>query len=144
MWRQRGPQRHALGRSRGGFSTKIHALVDARGQPLYITLTPGQRHDSTVGEELVSHARAKACIADTAYDSARIVAAIRARRMRVVIPSHPTRKKHRRYNRGLYAIRYRVACFFHRLKRCRALREDSAQLSRARPPRVRADLACLA
>lgn len=114
-----GPKRHAIGRSRGGFSTKIHALVDARGQPLFVTLTAGQRHDSTLGEELVSHARAKACVADTAYDSARIVAAIAAKRMRVVIPSHPTRKKKRRYDRRLYAIRYRIECFFHRLKRCR-------------------------
>ena len=78
-----------MGRSRGGFSTKIHALVDARGQPLYVTLTPGQRHDSTVAEELITHARAKACVADTAYDSARIVSAIRARRMRVLNAVNP-------------------------------------------------------
>ncbi len=40
------PEDHALGRSRGGFSTKIHLLCDRHGHPLEFRLTPGQAHDS--------------------------------------------------------------------------------------------------
>lgn len=40
------PSDHALGRSRGGFSTKIHVLCDERGHPLHFHLTPGQAHES--------------------------------------------------------------------------------------------------
>ncbi|MFJ4895996.1 transposase [Streptomyces sp. NPDC088788] len=40
------PYDHALGRSRGGLTTKIHLACDGKGRPLAILLTPGQRHDS--------------------------------------------------------------------------------------------------
>ena len=42
------PADHALGRSRGGFSTKVHILCDGEGHPLHFDLTPGQTHESTV------------------------------------------------------------------------------------------------
>jgi transposase len=86
-----------------------------------VTLTPGQQHESTVAEELVARASAKACIADAGYDADRIIAAIRARGMRAVIAPGSGRRDKRRCNRRLYAIRYRVECFFHRLKRCRRI-----------------------
>jgi transposase len=41
--------------------------------------------------------------------------------MKAVIPSNPTRSTIRRYDKQLYAIRYRIECFFHRIKRCRRL-----------------------
>jgi transposase len=50
-WKKRDesePLDHALGRSRGGFTTKIHLLADANGHPLGFHLTGGQVHDSTV------------------------------------------------------------------------------------------------
>jgi len=40
------PKDHALGRSRGGFGTKLHILCDADGNPLHFDLSPGQTHDS--------------------------------------------------------------------------------------------------
>ena len=40
------PDDHGLGRSRGGFSTKIHLVSDDRGHPLAVTITPGQEHES--------------------------------------------------------------------------------------------------
>ena len=59
-----------MGRSRGGLSTKIHALVDAEGRPIRITLTPGQAHDGTAAEGLLSELRPGAILlADKAYDS---------------------------------------------------------------------------
>lgn len=47
------PEDHALGRSRGGFSTKIHLLCDANGNPLHFHLTPGQAHETTALETLL-------------------------------------------------------------------------------------------
>jgi len=43
-----------MGRSRGDLSSKIHALVDAEGRPIRISLTPGQAHDTTAAEELLA------------------------------------------------------------------------------------------
>ena len=42
------PEDHALGRSRGGFSTKIHLLCDSQGHPLHFHLTAGAAHESTL------------------------------------------------------------------------------------------------
>ena len=69
-----------------------------------------------------------AFIGDAGYDAESIRSAAKARGMKVVIPSNPTRAVIHRYDRGLYRIRYRIECFFHRIKRCRRiatpLRED--------------------
>ena len=48
------PADHALGRSRGGFTTKIHLLCDSVGNPLHVHLTAGQAHESTVLDELLT------------------------------------------------------------------------------------------
>ena len=53
------PADHALGRSRGGFSTKIHILCDGEGHPLHFHLTPGQAHDSTALDTLLEGADAQ-------------------------------------------------------------------------------------
>jgi transposase len=48
-WKKRDPEEpadHALGRSRGGFSTKLHLLSDDRGHPLHVHITAGQAHES--------------------------------------------------------------------------------------------------
>ncbi len=47
------PADHALGRSRGGYTTKVHLLCDANGHPLHFHLTAGQAHESTALEELL-------------------------------------------------------------------------------------------
>lgn len=84
-------------------------------------MTPGQQNEATEAEDLLAYAQGRACIADTAYDSAAIRETARARGMKPVIPSHPTRKTQRRPNKKLYRLRYMVECFFHRLKRFRAI-----------------------
>jgi transposase len=84
-------------------------------------VTPGQQHEATEAQALLEHAQGNACIADTGYDSAAIRAKAKARKMKAVIPSHPTRTKQRRPNKQLYRLRYMVECFFHRLKRFRAV-----------------------
>src|SRR6202030_3704989 len=59
----------AIGRSRGGLTTKIHALVDALGNPVELMLTPGQDHDLTCAEPLIENADPEALISDKAYDA---------------------------------------------------------------------------
>ena len=71
--------------------------------------------------ELLKHARGKALIGDTGYDSNDFRAAIRAKGMKPVIHSKPNRTINYRLNRALYAERYLVECFFHSLKRYRAI-----------------------
>jgi len=120
--RKRGIVSNALGRSRGGFSTKIHALVDTKGRPLHVELTPGQQHESTVAAAIIEdHARGEALIADTGYDSDAIREQVKSKRMKPVIHANPTRKRKPRLDRRRYASRFRVEIFFHDLKRFRAL-----------------------
>ena len=61
------------------------------------------------------------CVADAGYDADRIIAAIKARGMKAVIAPNATRRVRRRYDKRLYAGRYLVEVFFHRLKRCRRI-----------------------
>lgn len=68
----------ALGRSRGGFSTKIHIAVDALGNPLRLILTAGQESDVTHGAALIKDFAAQAVIADKGYDSDELVTTITA------------------------------------------------------------------
>ena len=55
---QEEPEDHALGRSRGGFSTKIHILCDSEGHPLYAVLSPGQSHESLYVQDVLNGADA--------------------------------------------------------------------------------------
>jgi transposase len=71
--------------------------------------------------ELLAHARGKALIGDTGYDSNDFIHAVRARHMKPVIHSKPERKKKHRLVRALYRQRFRVEVFFHSLKRFRAI-----------------------
>jgi transposase len=72
-------------------------------------------------EELLEHARGRALIGDTGYDSNAFIAAVRAKGMKPVIHSKPERKKKHRLVRALYRQRYLVEVFFHNLKRFRAI-----------------------
>lgn len=59
-----------MGRSRGGLTTKIHALVDANGLPICLKLTEGQAHDGATPPDLVETIEAgQILLADRAYDS---------------------------------------------------------------------------
>ena len=72
-------------------------------------------------DELLEHAPGKAFIADAGYDSNRFREAIRARKKRAVIGSKPERPRKLPKSRKLYAKRYLVECFFHNVKRFRAI-----------------------
>ena len=64
-----GQAAQALGRSRGGFSTKIHVSVDGLGNPLRFILTGGQQHDITQAEELIAGYAGEQVLADQGYDA---------------------------------------------------------------------------
>jgi transposase len=88
-----------------------------------VTLTQGQRHDISQAEALLPYARGKHCIADSGYDSSAVRAAIKAMRMKAVIPGNKRTgfSKVHRYDKKLFKIRGEVERFFHRLKRFRAI-----------------------
>jgi transposase len=65
--RKRGAQNQALGRSRGGLTTKIHMLADALGRPLRFILTGGQTHDVVTAPALLEGVDGGAIIADTRF-----------------------------------------------------------------------------
>ena len=81
-----GQEQEALGRSKGGFSTKIHALVDALGNPLKFILTPGQRHDVTQGDSLVQDLENTMLLADKGYDCNSLVEQLERQKSIAVIP----------------------------------------------------------
>ena len=73
-------------------------------------------------DELLEHAQGRALIGDTGYDSDELTRKIRRRSMKVVIHCNPTRKQpRRRLDRRLYKNRFRIECFFHDIKRFRAV-----------------------
>lgn len=117
-----GSRAQAIGRSRGGLSTKIHATVDAQGKPTGFHLTPGQAHDLDGADVLLPGTKAATVIADTAYDAQeRVIAPLAQAGKGVVIPSNPTRKCLRDYDRLLYQARHLIENFFARLKQYRAI-----------------------
>src|SRR5713226_1825990 len=76
----------AIGRSRGGLTTKIHALVDALGNPVALMLTPGQAHDLTCAESLLEGANPDALLGDKAYDGDSLIDTLAQRGITGVIP----------------------------------------------------------
>ena len=109
-----GPQ--AIGITRGGLNTKIHALCDALGNPLRFLLTSGQRHDSKAAPELLNGVMAKALFADKAYDSDKIIQSAQEQGMQVIIASKANRKTQRTLVKDRYEARHLVENLFQRMK----------------------------
>ncbi len=84
-----------MGRSHGGFSTKLHLCCDANGLPLAIILTPGQTHESRALEALVEGLAPGTCclVGDMGYDADRIRQELLLQGVLPVIPSNPARKQ---------------------------------------------------
>lgn len=144
MRRKDEPDDHAIGRSRGGLTTKTHALVDGLGRPLTLIVTPGQAGDSPVLPRLLAELRVArrgpgrprtrptAVRGDKAYSSRDHRAMLRDRGIVAVIPERGDQIGHRK-NRGSrggrpvsydvedYKNRNVVERFFNRMKNWRAL-----------------------
>lgn len=116
-----GQESQALGRSRGGFSSKIHACVDALGNPLRFLLTGGQRHDITQAEDLIADFDFERVIADRSYDAEEFLHLIAEKKAEAVIPPRKNRKEPREYDLHLYKERHLIECFFNKIKHYRRL-----------------------
>ena len=104
-------QEQALGRSRGGFSTKVHALTDALGGPLRFILTGGQESDIGQAEHLLAGIQAGALLADKAYDADALLNTLKETRIEAVIPPKANRTVQRPYDEHLYKERHLIECF---------------------------------
>jgi transposase len=112
----------AIGRSRGGLSTKIHTLVDALGNPVGFHLTGGEAHDLVGADHLIPTMQAETLIADKAFDAdQRVIDPLTAAGKQVVIPPKSNRKRPRSFDRHLYKARHLIENFFARLKQYRAI-----------------------
>ena len=119
------PKKHqdqAIARSRGGLSSKIHALVDALGNPLAFLLTAGQAHDLAGADALLPQMAAGRLIADRAFDAdARVLEPLARSGKSAVIPPRPNRLTPRDFDRHLYKERHLIENFFCKLKQFRAI-----------------------
>jgi len=120
-----------MGRSRGGLTTKIHALVDGLGNPLHVHLTAGNVNDVSEAPTLIEHAQGDNFIADKGYDANHVIEAIEKKHMTAVIPSISSRKQKRQIDEHLYKERHLVENFFCKIKRYRrvATRYDKTAIN---------------
>ncbi len=108
-----------MGRSRGGFGTKVHVAVNGLGLPVKLVLTPGQAADVTQAETLIRDVPFEVVIADRGYDSQAVVEAVETGGGEAVIPSRKNRKVQRAYDRERYKDRNLVERFWAKMKRYR-------------------------
>src|SRR6476646_10627541 len=133
----------ALGRSRGGFSTKLHLAFDGHGRPLSIVLTAGQRHDSTQLESTLDgirvprgrgrpRKRPDQVAGDKGYSYPKCRGALRRRGIRHVIPESKDQREQRqkkgaaggrapRFDKAVYRLRSWAERGVNRLKQWRAV-----------------------
>jgi len=131
------PSDHALGRSRGGFGTKLHLVTDGRGLPLAVEATPGQAHESTQFEALIdavripqpggrARRRPRRVAGDKGYSFDRIRTWLRRRAIGAVIPRRSNEAAHHRgrpvaFDREAYRRRSVIECCVGWLKECRRI-----------------------
>jgi putative transposase len=101
------PPDHAIGRSRGGLTSKLHTLVDGKGRPLVLVVSAGQVNDSPVFPTLLdqlqvprigpgrARSRPDVLIADKAYSARAHRTRLRAAKVKTVIPEPADQIAHR-------------------------------------------------
>ena len=114
-------EREGLGRSAGGFTTKIHACVDALGNALRFIITGGNRNEVTQAADLIDGFDGSDVLADKAYDSDEFIGKITEQGGKAVIPPKSNRKNQRNYDEHLYKERHAIECFFNRIKHFRRI-----------------------
>ena len=129
--RKRGEQKQAIGRSRGGRNTKVHALGDAKGRLIAILLTGGEAHDCPVAERLINRVEpAERMLGDKAYDSNELRDELKERGTKPVIPNRSNRKRPFSFSKRLYKLRWRIESAFNRLKDFRRIATRYDKLAR--------------
>ena len=120
----------AIGSSRGGRTTKIHAVTEALERLVHFTLTGGNVNDCTQGKRLLESVPAANVQADKAYDSNEIIGIIEANGGVANIPSKSNRKVQRPLDTERYKRRNRIERFFCKLKHYRSIATRYAKLAR--------------
>ena len=128
---KKGEHKQAIGRSRGGRNTKIHAIADAKGRLLSVLLTGGQAHDCPPAKRLIRRTRPpKKLLGDRAYDSADLRHWLGERGTRGVVPNKSNRKQPFTFDRKSYKQRHRIENAFCRLKDFRRIATRYDRLAR--------------
>ena len=129
--RKKGEQKQAIGRSRGGRNTKIHAIADAKGRLLSILLSGGEAHDCPVAQRLIRWTKAaRTLLGDKAYDSAELRQWLNDRGTKVVVPNRSNRKQPFSFDKKSYKQRHRIENAFCRLKDFRRIATRYDRLAR--------------
>ena len=111
-----------MGRSRGGLTTKIHALVDADGRPIALKLTEGQAHDGRSAADMLGGiGEGEILLADRAYDSDALRQTLAERGAWANIKPMPRRVRVPAFSPFLYRSRNLVERFFNKIKHFRAV-----------------------
>ena len=111
-----------MGRSRGGLTTKIHAVIDAEGRPIRLELAAGQAHDSPIATDLLDDLREGAILlADRAYDTNALRTFAAERKAWANIPPKANRAENFAFSKWLYRQRNAVERFFKKLKQFRGI-----------------------
>ena len=131
LGRKRGEQKQAIGRSRGGRNTKIHAIADAKGRLLSILLSGGEAHDCPPAQRLIRRIKAaRKLLGDKAYDSADLRQWLKDRGTKPVIPNRSNRKQPFSFDKKSYRQRHRIENAFGRLKDFRRIATRYDRLAR--------------
>ena len=116
-----GTQNQAIGRSRGGLTTKIAALVDALGNLVRFTLLPGQRHDIKSVDDLLEGIDCDTFLGDKAFDAKALRARLAQEGIKAVIPQRKGAVELIDYDREKYKWRHLVENFFCQIKAFRRI-----------------------
>jgi len=115
-----GQALQAMGRTKGGLNTKIHAVVNARSQAVVIALSAGNQADISLAEELTECLpEDSTLIGDKAYDSSTLRQTAATKGINTCIPGRSNRTTTVPFSARLYRRRHRVENFFERIKRYR-------------------------
>ena len=126
-----GQKDQAMGRTKGGLNTKLHAVVDARGRPAALLLGPGQEADIARAQEAVGEISCRQLIGDKGYDCDAFRGWLREHSIEPCIPPRSNRVRPQPYEKAAYRKRHLVENFFEKLKRFRriATRYDKLALT---------------
>ena len=118
----KAPEDEAIGMTRGGRNTKLHAVVDSAGHAVRLSLTAGQVNDCTQASPMTSELqKGEKLLADKAYDVDALRTEMAERGIDECIPPKSNRRRPAAYNKETYKNRHHVENFFQRAKRCRRI-----------------------
>lgn len=113
----------AIGKSRGGLTSKIHAVTDGQGNAMHFIITAGNIHDSKMAQDLLEpfiHENSSV-LADRAFDTDAIIEYIASKMATAVIPPKKNRTIQREYDKETYRSRNQIERFFNKLKHFRRI-----------------------